>query len=406
MKRDDLIHYSGKIYDDHEISNLMDACKEFWLTEGKYTKQFEKGLADYLGAYKCIVTNSGSSANLLAVSALSSHKLGDRRLIPGDEIITVAAGFPTTVAPIVQNSYIPVFVDVELDTYNIDCSKIEDAISNRTKAIIIAHTMGNPFNLEKVKEICNKYNLWLIEDNCDALGSKYNDKFTGTFGDLGTCSFFPAHHITTGEGGAVIVNNKELYSIVKSFKNWGRDCICEPGKDNTCGKRFSKQMGTLPYGYDHKYIYSHLGYNLKMTDMQAAIGCAQLEKLKKFNEIRRRNYKLLYEGLKPLEDKLILPKPQDNSDPSWFAFVITVRDGINRNELAKYLEDSNIQTRFLFAGNITRHPALDNVKYRISGDLVNSDRVMNDTFLIGVYPGITEDMVCYMIEKIKEYFYE
>jgi len=396
------IHYSGRVFDEREILNLIDSSLEFWLTEGRYTKEFQDKLSEYIGAYKCIVTNSGSSANLLAISSLTSKKLGDRRLKKGDEIITVAAAFPTTVTPIIQNGCIPVFVDIELNTYNIDCSKLEDALSDKTKAVFIAHTLGNPFDLKKVKEFCDKYNLWLIEDNCDALGSKYNGKYTGTFGDLGTCSFFPAHHITMGEGGAVIVNNKELYNIVRSFRHWGSACHCEPGQDNSCGKRFSQQLGTLPFGYDHKYTYDHLGYNLKVTDMQSAIGCAQLDKLDSFIEARKKNYKLIYDELKELEDKLILPKPQENSDPDWFAFTITVKEGTNRNELTKFLEDANIQTRYLFAGNIIRHPAFEGIKYRVIGDLINTDRIMNDTFLIGVYPGLTKKMIYYMTDKIKE----
>lgn len=403
------INYAGRVFDEKEIINLVDSALEFWLTAGRYTKEFEKKLANFIGTKYCALTNSGSSANLLAVSALTSYKLGDRRVNPGDEIITVAAAFPTTIAPIIQNRAVPVFVDIELETYNIDTSKLEDALLEKTKAVFLAHTLGNPFNVKKVKDFCEENNLWLIEDNCDALGSKYNEKYTGTFGDIATCSFYPAHHITMGEGGALLTNNQELYRIIKSFRDWGRDCWCEPGCDNTCGKRFGWQLGQLPYGYDHKYIYSHLGYNLKATDMQAAIGMAQLDKLPNFIEARKRNHKILYEGLKEVEDKIVLPKAQENSEPSWFGFLITLRDSleVKRDDVTRKLEEHKIQTRLLFAGNMIKHPAFDEMRknqkgYRVIGNLANTDKVMNDSFWIGVYPGMNEDKLKFMIDILKE----
>ena len=398
------VHYSGRVFDEKEIINLVDASLDFWLTEGRYTKEFITKLCNCLVCSDCIVTNSGSSASLLAISALTSYKLGDRRLKPGDEVITTANAFPTTVTPIIQNRLVPVFLDIELNTYNIDTDLLENAITEKTKCIFLAHTMGNPFDINKIKGFCDSHNLWLVEDNCDALGSKYNNQYTGTFGDLGTLSFFPAHHITMGEGGAVIVNNTKLYDIVESFRHWGSACSCPPGTDNKCGKRFAQQLGSLPYGYDHKYTYDHLGYNLKITDMQAAIGCAQLDKLDSFCEKRRSNYKKLYDGLKCIEHKVILPKPQLDSNPSWFSFLMTLKDGcgLDRNEVVKKLEDYDIQTRLLFTGNITRHPMMYGVDYRINKDLTNTDKVMNDSFMVGVYPGLTDSEIDYMIEKIKE----
>jgi CDP-6-deoxy-D-xylo-4-hexulose-3-dehydrase len=405
------INYAGRVFDEKEIINLVDSALEFWLTAGRYTKEFEKKLTNFIGTKYCTLTNSGSSANLLAVSALTSYKLGDRRINQGDEIITVAAAFPTTIVPIVQNRAVPVFVDIELETYNIDCSKLENVLSEKTKAVFLAHTLGNPFNVKKIKNFCEENNLWLIEDNCDALGSKYNGKYTGSFGDIATCSFYPAHHITMGEGGALLTNNQELYRIIKSFRDWGKDCWCEPGCDNTCGKRFRWQLGQLPYGYDHKYIYSHLGYNLKATDMQAAIGVAQLDKLPDFIEARKRNHKILYEGLKEIEDKIILPKPQENSEPSWFGFLITLRDDlkVKRDDVTRKLEAHKIQTRLLFAGNMIRHPAFDEMRknqngYRVIGNLANTDKVMNDSFWIGVYPGMNEEKLKFMIDMLKEIF--
>ena len=403
------INYAGRVFDEKEIINLVDSALEFWLTAGRYTKEFENKLANFIGTKYCALTNSGSSANLLAVSALTSWKLRDRIIKPGDEIITVAAAFPTTIAPIIQNRAVPVFVDIELETYNIDCSKLEEALSGKTKAVFLAHTLGNPFNVKKVRDFCEENNLWLIEDNCDALGSKYNGKYTGSFGDIATCSFYPAHHITMGEGGALLTNNQELYRIIKSFRDWGRDCWCEPGCDNTCGKRFGWQLGQLPYSYDHKYIYSHLGYNLKATDMQAAIGVAQLDKLPDFIEARKRNHKLLYEGLKEIEDEIILPKAQENSEPSWFGFLITLRDGlkVKRDDVTRKLEEYKIQTRLLFAGNMIRHPAFDEMRktgkrYKVVGDLKNTDKVMNDSFWIGVYPGMNGEKLRFMIDVIKK----
>lgn len=403
------INYAGRIFDEKEIINLVDSSLEFWLTEGRYAKEFERKLSDFIGTKYCVLTNSGSSANLLAISALTSWKLGSKKIKPGDEVITVAAAFPTTITPIIQNRLIPVFVDIELRTYNIDTSKLEDALSGKTKAVFLAHTLGNPFNIKKIKDFCEENNLWLIEDNCDALGSKYDGKYTGTFGDIATCSFYPAHHITMGEGGAVLTNDTQLYRIIKSFRDWGRDCWCPPGKDNTCGKRFGWQLGILPYGYDHKYTYSHLGYNLKVTDMQAAIGVAQLNKLPDFIEARRGNHKKLYDCLKSLDNKIILPKKQNNSEPSWFGFLITLRDNlkVERDGVTRKLEENKIQTRLLFAGNMIRHPAFDEMRktgkrYSVVRDLRNTDKVMNDSFWIGVYPGMTDEMIDYMIEKLKQ----
>jgi len=399
------IQYAGRVYNEKEMISLVDSALDFWLTAGRFAKQFEEEFAKFLGAKHCILTNSGSSANLLAISALTSPKLGERRLRPGDEVITTACAFPTTVNPIIQNNLIPVFVDVDVETYNIQVDKIERAISNKTKAIFLAHTLGNPFDIDKILEICKKYNLWLIEDNCDALGSKYNGKYTGTFGHIATFSFYPAHHITMGEGGALVTNDIQLEKLIKSFKDWGRDCWCEPGCDNTCGKRFGWQLGTLPYGYDHKYIYSHIGYNLKITDMQAAIGVEQLKKLPSFIEARKKNFMLLYEGLKKYKKYFILPEIEPKADPGWFGFLITVREDaeFTRDEIVKYLENNKIATRMLFAGNIIRHPGFENVKYRVFGNLKNTDFIMNNTFWIGVYPGLSDEQLKYIIDKFSTF---
>ena len=401
------IRYAGRVYDAEEMKTLVDSCLDFWLTAGRFAKQFEAKFTRFLGVKNCILTNSGSSANLLAISALTSPKLGARRLKPGDEVITTACAFPTTVNPIIQNNLVPVFLDVDIGTYNIQADKIEAALSEKTKAIFLAHTLGNPFDLDKVLEICEKYDLWLIEDNCDALGSKYDGRYTGTFGHIATFSFYPAHHVTMGEGGALVTNDAQLKRIIVSFRDWGRDCWCEPGHDNTCGKRFGWQLGTLPHGYDHKYIYSHIGYNLKITDMQAAVGLAQLKKLPDFIRARKKNWQLLYEGLKKYEDYFILPKATDNSDPSWFGFLITLKDNskLTRAEITRKLEERKIQTRSLFAGNIARQPAFDEMReikkgYRVFGELTNTDKVMNDSFWIGVYPGMTDEMIDYIIAQI------
>jgi CDP-4-dehydro-6-deoxyglucose reductase, E1 len=401
------ISYGGRIFDDKELTNLVDSALDFWLTYGKYSKKFEQGLANYLGIKHCSFVNSGSSANLLAMYALTSPKLEDRQLRKGDEVITIAAGFPTTIAPIIQIGATPVFVDINLETYNINIDELEKAISKKSKAIFLAHTLGNPFNIEAVLKICKKYNLWLIEDNCDALGSKYKGNYTGTFGDIGTSSFYPPHHITTGEGGAVYTDNKLLYNIINSFRDWGRDCWCESGKDDTCKHRFNKKYGDLPFGYDHKYVYSHLGFNLKATDMQAAIGCAQLEKLPSFIKKRQENFDILYNGLKDLDDIFYLPKATANSEPAWFGFILTVKDHFKRNDIVTYLEKHKIQTRNLFAGNLIKHPCFEHLKlntdYKISGKLLNTDFVMNNSFWVGVYPGMKPGALDYIISKIREF---
>lgn len=411
FKQGDRISYASRVYDHDEVMNLVDSALEFWLTSGRYTEEFEKKLAEYLGVTYCSFVNSGSSANLLAFMSLTSPLLEERQVKPGDEVITVAAGFPTTVAPIIQYGAVPVFVDVTIPQYNIDAEQVEEAITDKTKAIMVAHTLGNPFNLEKIVKICKKYNLWLIEDNCDALGSTYTidgkTKLTGTVGDIGTSSFYPPHHMTTGEGGAVYTDNPLLNRIVRSFRDWGRDCQCAPGQDNFCGNRFTQKYGELPVGYDHKYVYSHFGYNLKATDMQAAVGCAQLDKFPSFVERRKQNFKRLYVGLKDLDDKLILPEKEPNSDPSWFGFMITVKDNLNRNDIVQYLETHGVQTRMLFAGNLIKHPCFDQMrgddsKYRVIGNLENTDKIMKDTFWIGVYPGMTNEKLDYMIKCIKE----
>lgn len=407
----DRINYAGRVYDAEDMTNLVDSALEFWLTAGRYVDEFEKNFAAYLGVKYCSVVNSGSSANLVAFMALTSPTLGDRQIKRGDEVITVAAGFPTTVSPIVQYGAIPVFVDVTIPEYNIDVTQLEAAYSPKTKAVMLAHTLGNPFDLKAVKDFCDKYNLWLIEDNCDALGATFTidgvEKFTGTIGDIGTSSFYPAHHITMGEGGAVYTNNLRLHKLIRSFRDWGRDCFCPPGKDNTCGHRFDGQHGELPKGYDHKYVYSHFGYNLKISDMQAAVGCAQLKKLPNFVERRRYNFNRLYEGLKDLQDKIILPKTCENSNPSWFGFLITCKEGVDRKKIIPQLEGAGIQTRMLFCGNIVRHPCFNEMRktgegYRVVGELTNTDKIMYDTFWVGVYQGMTDEKIDYMIKKIYE----
>lgn len=399
------LSYGGRVYDEREMKSLVDASLDFWLTAGRYNKRFEKEFASFLGVKYALLTNSGSSANLLAFSALTSPKLGERKISPGDEVITVAAGFPTTVAPIIQNGAIPVFIDVDLGTYNILAERIEAAITPKTKAIMIAHTMGNPFDLNTVLSVAEKHQLWVIEDNCDALGAEYNGKLTGTHGHIGTSSFYPPHHMTMGEGGAVYTNDVQLKLILESFRDWGRDCWCPSGCDDTCKKRFGWQLGSLPLGYDHKYTYSHIGYNLRVTEMQAAIGVEQLQKVPSFVEARIKNFKRLLDGLLDLNDYFILPKATLNSNPSWFGFILTIRDSVkfSRNSIVTFLEQNRIQTRMLFAGNLIRQPAFANVNYRVVGDLTNTDKILHDTFLIGVYPGLTDIQIDYMISKIHEF---
>lgn len=407
----DRIPYASRVYDHEEMCNLVDSALEFWLTSGRYVDEFESELGKYLGVRHVSVVNSGSSANLLAFMTLTSPMLGERQIQRGDEVITVAAGFPTTVAPMIQYGAIPVFVDVTIPQYNIDVQKLEQALSAKTKAVMIAHTLGNPFDLQAVKDFCDKHNLWLIEDNCDALGSRYvidgNDKFTGTVGDIGTSSFYPPHHMTMGEGGAVYTNNGKLHKIIRSLRDWGRDCVCQSGQDNLCGHRFDGQYGELPKGYDHKYVYSHLGYNLKVTDMQAAVGVAQLKKFPDFVERRRHNFTYMLNKLKDVADKFILPEPCKNSRPSWFGFLLTCREGIDREKVVRYLEEHGIQTRMLFAGNLIKHPCFDQMRasgkgYRVVGKLENTDRIMRDTFWVGVYPGMTDEKLDYMANIIKE----
>jgi CDP-6-deoxy-D-xylo-4-hexulose-3-dehydrase len=402
----DVIPPSGKIIGAGELKNMVEASLDGWLTAGRFNEAFEQRLGSFLGAKHVLTTNSGSSANLLAFSALTSPQLGERAIKPGDEVISVAAGFPTTVNPILQYGAVPVFVDVHIPTYNIDPELIEAAISDKTKAIMLAHTLGNPYDLTKIVHIAKKYNLWLVEDCCDALGSTYDGKLVGSFGDIGTLSFYPAHHITMGEGGAVFTNNSDLKRIIESSRDWGRDCYCQPGKDNTCGKRFGWQLGTLPFGYDHKYTYSHLGYNLKISDMQAACALAQMDRLPGFIEVRKRNFNILKDRLKTCEEFLILPEATTGSDPSWFGFPITIRDGagVARVDLLKYLDQYKVGTRLLFAGNLTRQPYFKGHTHRISGDLTNTDKVMNNTFWIGVYPGLNEDMLSFMVEKLEAFF--
>lgn len=396
---------SGRVFDADELRHLVDASLDFWLTTGRYAKQFELAFAKAVGVRHALLCNSGSSANLLAVSALTSKKLGDRRLVPGDEVITVAAGFPTTLNPIVLNRLVPVFVDVELGTYNLDPTQLEAAVGPRTRAIVAAHTLGNPFDLDAVLAVAKKHDLWVVEDNCDALGSTYKGKLTGSFGDLGTLSFYPAHHITMGEGGAVLTNRPHLKLLVESFRDWGRDCWCEPGEDDTCGLRFDHQMGHLPRGYDHKYIYSHVGYNLKVTDMQAAVGVAQLAKLSAFTAARKRNWQRLYDGLQQLEDVLLLPRATPHSDPSWFGFPLTIREDapFDRNELVRHLEGRKIATRLLFGGNLVRQPAYEDLAFRAVGDLPNSDVVMNRSLWIGVYPGLSDEMIAFVVAELERF---
>jgi CDP-6-deoxy-D-xylo-4-hexulose-3-dehydrase len=394
----DLIHYAGRVFDDHELNNLVDSSLDFFLTANRYAERFESDFAEFLGVTDALIVNSGSSANLVAVTTLTSPKLGDRRLKPGDEVITVAAGFPTTLAPIIQNQLLPVFVDVRMGEYNADPDLLAAAVGPKTRAIVMAHSSGVPFDLDAVMDLAKKHDLWVIEDNCDALGSRYRGKLTGTFGHLATISFYPAHHITMGEGGAVVTNDHQLARIARSYRDWGRDCYCAGGENNTCGTRFSQQFGTLPYGFDHKYVYSHVGYNLKVTDMQAAIGCAQLGKLEGFIAARRRNHDRLYAALKRHEDRLILPATPQHSEPSWFGFVITVRDdaGFTRADIVKFLEANHVETRTLFAGNLLSHPAFQSIAHRVSGTLAVTDRVMRDTFFVGVYPGLDDARLDYM----------
>jgi CDP-6-deoxy-D-xylo-4-hexulose-3-dehydrase len=396
---------SGKVFDEQELVKLVDSSLDFWLTTGRYAAEFEQRFAEWMGVKHCLLVNSGSSANLVALSALTSPQLKDKQLKPGDEVITVAAGFPTTVNPIFQNQLVPVFLDVKLGTYDIDIDQLEEALSERTRAIMIAHTLGNPFNLRAVMDFAEKHDLWVIEDNCDAVGSVYDGKKTGTFGHLATVSFYPAHHMTMGEGGAVLTNDTRLKKIVESFRDWGRDCWCAPGVDNTCNKRYGWQLGTLPFGYDHKYTYSHVGYNLKMTDMQAAVGCAQLDKLPGFIAQRRKNFDYLHGQLQDLQDLLILPEPTPNSEPSWFGFLLSVRKEapFNRNDLVQFLEKNRVGTRLLFGGNLIRQPLYQGWNYRVVGDLANTDRIMESAFWIGLFPGLTEEMLAYTVAKIREF---
>ena len=411
----DRISYASRVYDKEEMCNLVDSALEFWLTAGRYTDEFERKFADYLGVRFVSLVNSGSSANLCAFMALTSPLLGKKQIKPGDEVITVAAGFPTTVTPIIQYGAVPVFVDVTIGQYNIDVTMLEEAYSDKTKAVMIAHTLGNPFDLAAVKTFCVKHDIWLVEDNCDALGSEYiidgEKKLTGTVGDIGTSSFYPPHHMTMGEGGAVYTDNPLLNKCIRSMRDWGRDCVCPSGRDNLCGHRFDKQYGELPLGYDHKYVYSHFGYNLKATDMQAAIGCAQIVKFPSFVVRRRENFDRLKKGLLSfdgIEDKLILPSACEHSNPSWFGFLMTCKEGVSRNELVRHLEQNGIQTRMLFSGNLIKHPCFDEMRrtgkgYRVVGSLENTDRIMNDSFWIGVYPGMTDEMIDYMAKCIGEF---
>ncbi|MBS0208548.1 MAG: lipopolysaccharide biosynthesis protein RfbH [Planctomycetes bacterium] len=399
---DHAIPVTGKVFDADDLQALVDSSLDFWLTTGRYARQFEREFAKFCEVRYALLTNSGSSANLLAISALTSPQLGDRRLQPGDEVITVATGFPTTVNPIIQNQLVPVFLDVEIPSYNIDVTRLEEAITDRTKAIMIAHTLGNPFNLDAVTTIAKKHQLWLVEDMCDAVGSRYHDRSVGSFGHLATVSFYPAHHLTMGEGGAVLTSSPILKKLVESFRDWGRDCWCDPGQDNTCGKRFDQQLGELPQGYDHKYTYSHIGYNLKLTDMQAAIGVSQLRKLPEFIRQRRDNFDYLHAALAGLEQHLILPEATPNSAPSWFGFPITLRESspLSRNELIHALESQKIGTRLLFGGNLLRQPAYSNIAHRVIGSLDNADRIMNDTFWIGLYPGLSRAMLDHTVTTL------
>lgn len=412
FKPGDRISYASRVYDEKEMQSLTDAVLDFWLTTGRFSEEFEKRFAEWIGVKYAHLVNSGSSANLIAFSVLTAPELGDRQIKKGDEIITVACGFPTTISPIIQYGAVPVFLDITIPQYNIDVKQLEDAVSPKTKAVMIAHTLGNPFDLKTVKDFCEKYNLWLIEDNCDALGSKYTidgvTKYTGTWGDIGTSSFYPPHHMTIGEGGAVYTNNSILNQLILSYRDWGRDCICVSGKDNFCGHRWDGQFGELPIGYDHKYIYSHFGYNLKVTDLQAAIGVEQLKKIPSFIEKRRRNWNRLHKALEEIQDKIILPEPIENSEPSWFGFLISIRPemGINRRNVINYIEGKNIQTRLLFSGNIIKQPCFDEIRetdaYRVVGNLENSDFVVRNTFWIGVFPGMTDSIIDYMAKVIIE----
>ena len=406
------ISYAGRVFDEEEMCALTDAALDFWLTTGRFSDRFEKEFAEWLGVKYAHLVNSGSSANLIAFTVLTAPELGERQIKRGDEIITVACGFPTTVTPIIQYGAVPVFVDVSIPQYNIDVSVLEEALSDKTKAVMLAHTLGNPFDIEAVKAFCDKYGLWLIEDNCDALGTKYTidgvTKYTGTWGDIGTSSFYPPHHMTMGEGGCVYTDNPLLHRLILSFRDWGRDCVCPSGHDNFCGHRYDGKYGELPQGYDHKYVYSHFGYNLKVTDMQAAIGCAQLKKFPSFIEKRRHNWERLHNALEPLSDRLILPEPEKNSVPSWFGFLISVRpeSGLKRNDVTKYIEEHNVQTRLLFSGNLVKQPCFDEMRgtggYRIAGGLETTEYIMNNTFWVGVYPGMTDDMIDYMAKVITE----
>lgn len=412
FKPGDRISYASRVYDEKEMQSLTDAMLDFWLTTGRFSKEFEKNFAEWIGVKYAHLVNSGSSANLIAFSVLTAPELGDRQIKKGDEVITVACGFPTTINPIIQYGAVPVFLDVTVPQYNIDVKQLEEALSPKTKAVMIAHTLGNPFDLKAVKEFCDKHNLWLVEDNCDALGSKYTidgvTKYTGTWGDIGTSSFYPPHHMTMGEGGAVYTNNPLLNRLILSYRDWGRDCICVSGQDNLCGHRWDGQFGELPVGYDHKYTYSHFGYNLKVTDLQAAVGVEQLKKFPSFIERRKHNWNRLHAALEDIKDKIILPEPAENSDPSWFGFLISVRPetGLNRNDVTKYIESKNVQTRLLFSGNIIKQPCFNEIRgtdaYRVVGNLENSDFVVNNTFWVGVYPGMTDVMIDYMAQVIKE----
>jgi len=407
----DRITYAARVFDEKEMCSLVDSALDFWLTTGRYADEFEKNFAKWLGVKYASLVNSGSSANLIAFSVLTSPELGDRQIKRGDEVITVAAGFPTTVTPVIQYGAIPVFVDVTIPQYNIDVTKLESALSDKTKAVMIAHTLGNPFDLAAIKAFCDKYNLWLVEDNCDALGSTYTidgeTRLTGTIGDIGTSSFYPPHHMTMGEGGAVYTNDPLLHRLINSYRDWGRDCVCPSGHDNVCKHRFDGQYGELPKGYDHKYVYSHFGYNLKVTDMQAAIGCEQLKKFPTFVERRKYNWNRLHAALECVQDKLILPEAAPNSDPSWFGFMVTVKEGIDREKVVRYVEEHGVQTRMLFSGNLIKHPCFDHIRqsgegYRVVGGLENTDRIMRDTFWVGVYPGMTDEMIDYMAKSIVE----
>ena len=412
FKPGDRVSYASRVYDEKEMQSLTDAMLDFWLTTGRFSKEFEKNFAEWIGVKYAHLVNSGSSANLIAFSVLTAPELGDRQIKRGDEVITVACGFPTTITPILQYGAVPVFVDVTIPQYNIDVNQLEEALSDKTKAVMIAHTLGNPFDLKAVKAFCDKHNLWLVEDNCDALGTKYTidgeTRFTGTWGDIGTSSFYPPHHMTMGEGGAVYTNNPLLNRLILSYRDWGRDCICVSGQDNLCGHRWDGQFGLLPKGYDHKYTYSHFGYNLKVTDLQAAVGVEQLKKFPSFIERRKHNWARLHAALEDVQDKIILPKPAENSDPSWFGFLISVKpeSGLDRNEVTKYIESKNVQTRLLFSGNIVKQPCFGEIRgteaYRVVGDLKNSDYVVSNTFWVGVYPGMTDTMIDYMAQVIKE----